>query len=56
MNMYGYPSPVDHLNIEIQKKNHAGKYVKKWDYHVILDKIGQVKECSETGVWKGRKG
>ena len=51
MNMYGYSNPVDHINIEIQVKTSSGKYKTKWNFHIILDDLGNVSDIFSTGIW-----
>ncbi|MDU4853946.1 MAG: hypothetical protein E6X72_06070, partial [Clostridioides difficile] len=48
---YGYPEPVNHINVEIQRKSASGKWGTKWDFHMILDENGNVAKSFETGVW-----
>ena len=47
----GYSEPVNHINIEIQKMGQNGKYKSKWDFHIILNELGQIEETFELGVW-----
>ena len=49
--MYGYDNPVNHINIEIQVKSSSGKYKPKWDFHIILDNLGNVIDSFITGIW-----
>ncbi len=51
MMMYGYDNPVNHINIEIQVKSSSGKYKPKWDFHIILDNLGNVIDSFVTGIW-----
>ncbi len=51
MPKYGYTSPTNHINIEIQTLNAAGDWKTKWDYHIMLDNLGQVENKFATGVW-----
>jgi len=52
MNNYGYPNPTNHINIEIQAVGSSNKYKTKWNYHIMLDKIGEVANTFITDVWK----
>jgi RHS repeat-associated protein len=38
----GYPDPVDYINIEIQVPTPRGGNKPKWDFHIILDDLGDV--------------
>ena len=51
MEMYGYSNPVNHINIEIQVKASSGKYKPKWNFHMILDNLGEVSDSFATGIW-----
>ena len=51
MEMYGYSNPVNHINIEIQAKASSGKYKPKWNFHMILDSLGEVSDSFATGIW-----
>lgn len=51
MDMYGYSNPVNHINIEIQVKASSGKYKPKWNFHMILDDLGEVSDSFATGIW-----
>ena len=51
---YGYIEPVNHVNIEIQSKSAAGKWATKWNYHIILDELGNVEKSFITGLWKNK--
>lgn len=48
----GYDTPINHINIEIQKLSQNGKYKPKWDFHIILDDLGNVKDSFPLGVWE----
>ena len=47
-----YYEAVNHINIEIQRLSASGKYKTKWDYHIILDEFGNVKDYFPLGVWE----
>ena len=51
MEMYGYSNSVNHINIEIQVKASSGKYKPKWNFHMILDNLGEVSDSFATGIW-----
>ena len=51
MEMYGYSNPVNHINIEIQVKASSGKYKPEWNFHMILDNLGEVSDSFATGIW-----
>ena len=51
MESYGYSDPVNHINVEIQVKASSGKYKPKWNFHMILDELGEVIESFITGTW-----
>lgn len=51
MEMYGYSNPVNHINIEIQVKASSGKYKPKWNFHMILDNLGEVSDSFAMGIW-----
>ena len=55
MKKYGYNDPINHINLEIQAKGASGSYKPKWDYHIILDKNGKVKDAFATGVWEKKR-
>ena len=40
----GYTNPVDHYNIELQRKTAAGKWKSSWSYHLLLDKDKNIKD------------
>ena len=48
----GNDTPINHINIEIQKLSQNGKYKPKWDFHIILDDLGNVKDSFPLGVWE----
>lgn len=50
MEMYGYSNPVNHINIEIQVKASSEKYKPKWNFHMILDNLGEVSDSFATGI------
>lgn len=52
MAMYGYNNPVNHVNIEIQVKGAGGKYKPKWNFHIILNELGEVIDRFATGIWE----
>lgn len=37
-----YPEPMNHYNVEIQKKTQAGKWKSKESFHIIIDKNGNI--------------
>lgn len=41
----------NHINIEIQVKASSGKYKPKWNFHMILDNLGEVSDSFATGIW-----
>lgn len=47
----GYTEPVNHINIEIQKLGQNGSYKPKWDFHIVLDELGEVIDSFPLGVW-----
>ena len=51
MERYGYSNSVNHVNIEIQVKSSSGKYKPKWNFHMILDDLGEVIDSFATGIW-----
>jgi len=50
----GYPAPVDHINIEIQVPTPRGGNKPKWDFHIILDDLGDVIDTFITGPWSNK--
>lgn len=51
MEMYAYSNPINHINIEIQVKLSSRKYKPKWNFHMILDDLGEVIVSFATGIW-----
>lgn len=47
---HGYNDPVNHINIEIHVKG-SKKYKPKWNYHIILNELGEVTDKFATGIW-----
>jgi len=47
----GYDNPVNHLNIEIQTIGTNGRYKTRWNFHAILDDLGNVTDTVITGPW-----
>ena len=50
----GYPNPVDHVNIEIQTPTPRGVNKIRWDFHIILNDLGEVLRTFITGPWSDK--